>query len=78
MGHGHQWQVKTTLNHALEAAKCAGAHILLYGHTHVGRCEQIGGTWVLNPGAIGGMWGATTYATVELNAQEIICHLKEL
>lgn len=27
---------------------------VLHGHTHLRRQEQVGGTWVINPGALGG------------------------
>lgn len=53
MGHGHQWQVKHSLDRALAAARRAGAEVLLFGHTHRPLCyQERDGLWVLNPGSI--------------------------
>ncbi len=40
-----------------------GFDIIFYGHTHVAKIEQIGETWVVNPGDIQGRFGqAPSYA----------------
>ena len=43
--HGH-------LTNELDRLMTARPHYLLHGHTHVARDERIGGTRVLNPGAL--------------------------
>ncbi len=37
-----------------ELARSGKFQFVLHGHTHLRRWEQIGATWVLNPGALGG------------------------
>lgn len=40
-----------------------GFDIIFYGHTHVAKIEQVGKTWVVNPGDIQGRFGqAPSYA----------------
>ncbi|MFP4484568.1 MAG: metallophosphoesterase family protein [Spirochaetaceae bacterium] len=41
--------------------------IVLHGHTHKRRDETVGGTRVINPGALGGIkWQSRSFATLEL------------
>jgi len=51
--HGHIYGVKRGLDALLNAAHFSGARVVLYGHTHVAECRQIGGLWVINPGSAG-------------------------
>lgn len=50
--HGHRWQVKMNCERLVYAAREAGAHIVLFGHTHVPALEQAGGVMLVNPGAM--------------------------
>ena len=51
LSHGHIWHVKQGYDAALRAARNAGAHLLLFGHTHRPCCfQEPDGLWVLNPG----------------------------
>ena len=75
--HGHLLNVK--YDPALEELRAAApeAEVLLYGHTHVARCERIGGQLLLNPGAIG--WAEPPcYALLWLGEGEIRAELKTL
>ena len=64
LSHGHVWQVKSGPERALEAARAAGAQVLLYGHTHRPVCRREGELWVCNPGAAGGQWGPVSYGVL--------------
>lgn len=66
LAHGHQWRVKSGMALALEIGREAGAHILLYGHTHVADCRQDCGMWVMNPGTVGGRYAPATYGVIEI------------
>ncbi|MCP3904693.1 MAG: metallophosphoesterase [Planctomycetes bacterium] len=55
--HGH-------LRPPMDAAITAGDHYLLHGHTHELRDERIGGTRVINPGAL---FRAARYTAVVLD-----------
>ena len=76
MTHGHLYRVKTGLTAVLYAAEEAGADILLFGHTHIPMCEEIGGILVINPGAAGR--GAKTYAVLSIEHGAASCEIKEL
>ncbi|MDO4573380.1 MAG: YfcE family phosphodiesterase, partial [Clostridia bacterium] len=54
LAHGHRHAVRGgRLDVLLYAAECSGAQIAMFGHTHRPLFEQIGGIFVLNPGAAG-------------------------
>ncbi len=77
MGHGHQWQVKHSLDRALAAARRAGAEVLLFGHTHRAVCyQEPDGLWVVNPGSIR---DTESYALLLLEpGQPVRCSLANL
>ncbi len=66
LGHGHQWQVKSTPEPALAQARAMGAQVLLYGHTHRAVCRQEGRILLLNPGTVGGRGAPASYGVLEI------------
>lgn len=70
--HGHHWQVKQRLDIAQEYARQQEAQILLFGHTHIPLCEDLGDLWMLNPGP-----APESYGIIQLNEGEIYCSLKK-
>lgn len=50
--HGNHEFVKFTLDTLLEKARCCGASIALYGHTHVPDTKFEDGIILLNPGSV--------------------------
>ncbi len=66
LGHGHQWQVKSTPELALAQARAMGAQVLLYGHTHRAVCRQEGRVLLLNPGTVGGRGAPASYGVLEI------------
>lgn len=76
LAHGHQWRVKAGLALALEVGREAGAHILLYGHTHVADCRKDQGMWVMNPGTVGGRYGPATYGVLQVEDGAVICEIR--
>lgn len=63
--HGHRYGVKNGTDSLLAAAREQGAALVLYGHTHIPRCETLGGVTLLNPGSAG--TGRTpTFAAAEI------------
>lgn len=75
MTHGHLHQVKSDYDAAIWAAKQAGAHILLFGHTHLPYAEQVDGLWIMNPGSCRG-WGRSTYGVIVFESAQIFCQIK--
>lgn len=71
LAHGHQWRVKSGTALALGMGHQAGAHILLYGHTHVADCWNDQGMWVMNPGTVGGRYAPATYGVIELSDEGV-------
>ena len=81
MTHGHRLQVKSGIGGLVAAARCQGAQVALYGHTHIPDCHrEDDGLWVLNPGSAGsgcagvletdGMGAITCYLLTEKNLGE--------
>lgn len=65
--HGHRYYVKSELDTLYRAADKAGAHVALYGHTHLPGYEYRGRMLLLNPGAIIGSRDShkSTFAVLE-------------
>ncbi len=52
--HGHRYSVKSSLLPLCARMDALGAHIALYGHTHIPGYEFFGRGVILNPGALQG------------------------
>lgn len=75
MTHGHRYQVKMGDELAVNTAICAGADVLLYGHTHAAAAYVRHGLQVMNPGSIG--YGRGTYGVIEIFDGEAALCLRE-
>jgi putative phosphoesterase len=53
LAHGHRYGVKSGTDALLTTAMCAGADIVMYGHTHIADLRSEGNMLVLNPGSVG-------------------------
>lgn len=70
--HGHNFGVKFGLSRLRERAEFEGAHIALYGHTHVSSIVYEGGIWFINPGsAWEGRDGSESIAMIEIKEGKI-------
>ena len=75
--HGHRYAVKSGTDALVTAARSSGASLVLYGHTHIARFQNIGGLSVLNPGTAGGAY--PTFAIVEINDQGgVACRIMDV
>ncbi len=65
--HGQRYHVKSGLNMLAARADALGAHLCLYGHTHLPGYEFIGRSIILCPGAVCGnrTGGKSTFAYFE-------------
>ena len=52
MTHGHRYQVKWSLDKLAQKAASIGADLVIYGHSHVGAQDEIGGILFVNPGSV--------------------------
>ena len=77
MTHGHIYHVKLGMGMAVRAAREAGAHLLLFGHTHEAYCQFENGLWIVNPGSVGTL-GQHTYAVAVLEDGGAVCYLSNL
>jgi putative phosphoesterase len=50
--HGHQYNVKMTLNNLYYKAKSLGCSVALYGHTHKNLKEETEDVLIMNPGSL--------------------------
>ena len=71
--HGHTYRVKDGLEILKEAALANGAHIVLFGHTHISMTSFDGKCYLLNPGSVvrgnGGM--KPSYGTLEITQKGV-------
>lgn len=49
--HGHQYGVKRGLNSLYFRGKELGVDAVIFGHTHIALCENLGDLWIINPGS---------------------------
>lgn len=73
VAHGHKHRVKASFEPLKQAAKEAGARIVLYGHTHVAKVDKEDDIYFINPGSITQPRGAIrkgSYAIIEINGDE--------
>lgn len=75
--HGHIYHVKLGIGAAVAAARRAGAHILLFGHTHEALCQFEAGLWVVNPGSVGSL-AAASYAVICLEEDGAVCYISRI
>lgn len=77
--HGHTYYVKHGLSQFLSAARCAGANVALYGHTHEPYVGYEDGLYIMNPGSVSGSrTGKATYGYVDITAAGIVCNIVEV
>ena len=66
MTHGHLHYVKSGEGALVKAARCRGADIALFGHTHSPLWEKMdSGMWLLNPGSCGYYGGSAGLLELE-------------
>jgi len=65
MAHGHNYHVKAGTGAFTAAARCYGAKLALYGHTHRMDYHTEEDLHVLNPGACGSFGGSAGLVKVE-------------
>ncbi len=71
--HGHRYSVKYTAEILEQAAREAGADIVLYGHTHIQQLTQKGGVYYLNPGSAAYYAGAQFALVDILKDGSVLC-----
>lgn len=75
--HGHAYHVKSGLGQVVRAGQEAGADVVLFGHTHRAICDRWpDGTWVVNPGSVGGIHAEATYALAEISEGQFHVQIK--
>lgn len=74
--HGHAYGVKSGLLRMELAAREAGVQVALFGHTHCAVCEDLGGLWLMNPGASSGL--RRSYGILEIAGGSAVCHIEEI
>ncbi|MFX3624011.1 MAG: metallophosphoesterase [Ectobacillus sp.] len=70
--HGHLYNIKMTLQNILYKAKEVGAHVAVFGHSHIMGAEAIDGVLLINPGSIllPRSRREKTYAVLEVKGKE--------
>ncbi|MHB1484982.1 MAG: metallophosphoesterase family protein [Saccharofermentanales bacterium] len=81
MTHGHLYNVKESLTALFYKGINVGAHIVLFGHTHVPYINYANGIWFMNPGRIGRKSSKVihaTYGIIRLVDDKIACEILEV
>ena len=74
--HGHTFQVKLSTEAIETEARRMGAHILLFGHTHVPMTHYADGLYLLNPGSISlPRAGRASYGVVDITDAGIVTRI---
>ena len=78
--HGHKYNVKYGLDYIISNAKMNKCDIVLFGHTHVGVCEERNGVLVINPGSLAFPRDNTngSYALLTINGDKASCEILEV
>ncbi len=78
--HGHTQRVRFGLEGLTALAEQNGADLVLYGHTHVRRCDYIDGVYYINPGSLAYPrdFLAPSYAAIDIIPAGILCTHAEL
>ena len=72
MTHGDLYGVKYNLDMLLTKAKEVKADVVLYGHTHVAKCDYLDGIYFINPGSVkDGYFTPKSYLSLEVSTKEI-------
>ena len=74
MTHGHKYNVKLGYDSIVNMACCAGADILLFGHTHRQVFFDVNGLTVMNPGSVDRGY----YGVIEIKAGRIDAEVKNI
>ena len=70
--HGHKYGVKSTLARLVQEAKRQDCDLVLYGHTHTARIDEIDGVMLVNPGSLRYPAGeGGSYAYLVVNGKKI-------
>lgn len=69
--HGDEFGVKVTLDRLKSYAKSIGANVVLYGHTHVARVEEIDGITFVNPGTLSRYGSQETFAFISVEDKKV-------
>lgn len=75
--HGHNYNVKTTLENLKYKAMEVGADIALFGHTHIAITLFEEGIWFINPGSAGmARNGKNSIGLIEIIGEKIVPSIK--
>lgn len=79
LAHGDLHRVKFGLLDFQLAARDARVDIGLYGHTHYSAVDYIDGLYLINPGSVGGGYGAkATYLALDIAVQGIVPVIRDI
>lgn len=71
--HGHNFGVKSSIQHLLKTAKENNCQIALYGHTHIANTVYEDGVYIVNPGSCScPRDGKPTYAVIDITDKGIM------
>lgn len=73
VSHGNRQQVKFGTDAICHKACSIGADILLFGHTHIPVAEYENGLYIMNPGALRGVYG--TFGIIDITDAEVVLNI---
>lgn len=75
--HGHLYSAKSASSKLLKRANELNCDIVLYGHTHRAREEDVDGVKLINPGTLS-RYSRNSYCYLVINDKKAVCKIVEL
>lgn len=75
--HGHRYGVKNGYTRLEYAAMEQQVKLVLFGHTHIPYCAELGGILYLNPGACNG-YSTPSCGIVEIENGKLVCYNQKI
>ena len=75
--HGDLYGVKNGLKRLVEFAKSEDCSVVLYGHTHEAKIEEIEGVMLINPGSLSYFAAEKSIAYVIINGEKVVAKINK-
>ena len=76
--HGHLFGVKTSLKTLVAYAKSKECNVVIYGHNHKMRVEEIDGVLTINPGTLSRTSAYKSFCYLVINQSKAVATLREI
>ena len=75
--HGDEYGVKSGLSRLVNFAKELGCRVVLYGHTHEAKIQEINDVLLINPGSLSYFTAEKSIAYVVINGEKVVAKINK-